>query len=97
MSFVAVQNGRVSYLVPVLESIGSNDRYKEWLLVARTSHETRAFPCVEIVKNRWNGSRHSKTSSMDHDEIKSRITLWLADNLGDDFLMTHKSIGWRDS
>ena len=50
MLFVAVQNGRVSYFVPVLESIGSNDGYREWLLVARTSHETRAFPCVKLVR-----------------------------------------------
>ena len=50
MLFIAVQNGRVSYFVPVLESIGSKDRCREWLLVARTSHETKAFPCVRIAK-----------------------------------------------
>ena len=46
MFFVAVQNGRVSYFVPILEShesIGSDDRYREWLETSHTAQETKAF------------------------------------------------------
>lgn len=95
MLFVAVQNGRVSYFVPVVESMA--------VMIATGSGSRPLRPLRRkgrsVCENRWNGSRRLKTICIDYDEMESRMILWLADYLGDDFHMTHKlsdhTLRWR--